>query len=94
MEYVAYVNNVRPHQGIAQAISATLTTKRPPTGGDGPISAVPLLGALHHVYCRGPEAAWHRADALRKEHGRSPLGGEGKAVIIPGGNGAYPYTRG
>jgi len=58
-KYVAHVNNDWPHQGIAQAILATVTTERPPPRGDGPISAVPILGGLHHVYRRDPEAAWH-----------------------------------
>ncbi len=61
-EYVAYVNNDRPHQGIGQAIPATVTTKavtpkRPPSRGEGPIRAVPILGGLHHAYHRAEEAA-------------------------------------
>lgn len=61
MEYVAYVNNDRPHQGIGQTIPTTVTTKavttkRPPRG-DGPIHAVPILGGLHHAYHWAQEAA-------------------------------------
>ncbi len=60
--YVAYVNHDRPHQGIGQAIPATVatkavTTKQPPPRGAGPIRAVPILGGLHHAYRRVPEAA-------------------------------------
>jgi len=55
-EYVTYVNDDRRHQGIGQAISTTVTTKRPPTKCDGPISAVPILGGLHHAYHRDREA--------------------------------------
>ncbi len=61
-EYVAYVNSDRPHQGIGQAIPATImtqavTTKRPLPRGNGPIRAVPILGGLHHAYHRAREAA-------------------------------------
>ncbi len=61
-EYVAYVNNDRPHQGIGQAIPATVMTKavtpkRPPPRGEGPIRAVLILGGLHHAYHRAEEAA-------------------------------------
>jgi len=61
-EYVAYVNHDRPHQGIGQAIPATVATKtitpkRPPPRGEGPIRAVPILGGLHHAYHRAREAA-------------------------------------
>ncbi len=61
-EYVVYVTNDRPHQGIGQAIPATVTTKavmsKPPLPrGEGPIRAVPILGGLHHAYHRAEEAA-------------------------------------
>ncbi len=60
-EYVAYVTNDRPHQGIGQAIPATVATKtitpkQPPPRGDGPIRVVPILGGVHHAYHRTREA--------------------------------------
>ncbi len=56
-EYVAYVNHDRPHQGIGQAIPATVATKavtptQPLPRGEGPVRAVPILGGLHHAYHR------------------------------------------
>jgi transposase InsO family protein len=49
-EYVAYFNRDRPHQGIGQA-----TPEPPPAAGRnraGLVSAVPVLGGLHHAYQR------------------------------------------
>jgi hypothetical protein len=50
-EYLGYFNQVRPHQGLHQAIP------EPPThavvgGPSGLIRAVPVLGGLHHDYQR------------------------------------------
>lgn len=49
-EYVAYFNASRPHQGLKQRIpvgSATLED-----GATGAVSALPVLGGLHHDYRR------------------------------------------
>jgi putative transposase len=47
-EYVAYFNQDRPHQGLAQA---TPEPSYDPTGNRaGPVRAVPVLGGLHHAY--------------------------------------------
>ncbi len=47
--YCAYFNTVRPHQGIEQAIPATMgTVKMLPAAT--PIVSVPVLGGLHHDY--------------------------------------------
>ncbi len=49
-EYVAYFNQDRPHQALAQA------TPAPPhdvlARGNAPVYAVPILGGLHHAYRR------------------------------------------
>jgi putative transposase len=45
-EYVAFFNQSRPHQGIAQR-----TPDGPPTAtAKGKIVAFPVLGGLHHDY--------------------------------------------
>ena len=47
-EYVAYYNQMRPHQGIGQSIP-----ERPPEPKEGgPVEAQPVLGGLHHHYYR------------------------------------------
>jgi putative transposase len=49
-EYVAYFNQERPHQGLGQA-----TPEQSPAAflnGAGPVSALPVLGGLHHAYRR------------------------------------------
>ena len=49
-EYVAFFNLRRPHQGIAQRTpvgSATASAE-----AEGEIIAHPVLGGLHHDYCR------------------------------------------
>jgi transposase InsO family protein len=51
-EYVAHVNQGRPHQGIGQRVPASSATVPPPSTGvtsRGPIG-VPILGGLHHEY--------------------------------------------
>ena len=50
-EYVAYCNTARPHQGIGQAIPA-VPESAPAAGPSGPIMSIPVLGGLHHAYCR------------------------------------------
>jgi len=49
-EYVAFYNRARPHQGLGQGLPEPLTGElaRP----SGPISAIPVLGGLHHTYQR------------------------------------------
>jgi putative transposase len=50
--YVAYFNQVRPHQGLQQQIPDPPATSCPAAARDGPILAVPILGGLHHDYSR------------------------------------------
>ena len=49
-EFIAYFNQERPHQGIGQAMP------EPPPAATrnraGPVSAMPVLGGLHHAYQR------------------------------------------
>ncbi len=49
-EYVAYCNQARPHQGLGQALPEP--PPRELESRAGPISAVPVLGGLHHAYQR------------------------------------------
>jgi transposase InsO family protein len=49
-EYVAYFNQDRPHQALAQATPASPHDVA--TRGDGPVHAAPILGGLHHAYRR------------------------------------------
>ena len=49
--YVAYFNQARPHQGLHQQIPHPPAV-RPAEARDGPILDVPILGGLHHHYCR------------------------------------------
>ena len=55
-EYVAYFNEARPHQGIAQRIPAPKVTS---TGDhkSGPVTAFPVLNGLHHDYRRAAAQA-------------------------------------
>jgi putative transposase len=46
--YGAYFNQARPHQGLHQQVPDSSTCE----ARDGPIFAVPVLGGLHHDYCR------------------------------------------
>lgn len=48
LEYVAYFNASRPHQGLDQRIPVPSTTTR--SSADGPPLATPVLGGLHHDY--------------------------------------------
>ncbi|HEU5376220.1 MAG TPA: integrase core domain-containing protein [Ktedonobacteraceae bacterium] len=50
--YVAYFNQARPHQGLQQQIPDPSASALPADARDGPIRAVPVLGGLHHDYCR------------------------------------------
>jgi hypothetical protein len=50
--YVSYFNRARPHQGLRQQIPDPPTSALLDEAKDGPILAVPVLGGLHHEYCR------------------------------------------
>jgi transposase InsO family protein len=50
--YVAYFNQARPHQGLQQQIPEPSASALAADARDGPILAVPVLGGLHHEYCR------------------------------------------
>lgn len=47
-EYVAYFNNLRPHQGIGQRIPVPL--RRQATPKLSSVVGMPVLGGLHHDY--------------------------------------------
>jgi len=49
--YCAYFNTARPHQGIGQAIPATIERVGVPDA-TAPVVSVPVLGGLHHDYRR------------------------------------------
>ena len=53
-EYVAYVNEARPHQGRDQRVPvpSTRPTPRPAGSAGGDVIAIPVLGGLHHAYRR------------------------------------------
>lgn len=51
-EYVAYYNQVRPHQGLGQRVPASGVSSKPARHDAGNIVAVPILGGLHHAYQR------------------------------------------
>jgi putative transposase len=51
--YVQYFNQARPHQGIKQQIPERYGRPVPPHRDDAKILALPVLGGLHHDYCRG-----------------------------------------
>jgi putative transposase len=51
-EYVAYSNQARPHQGSGQAIPERATPLEQQPQGGGRVVAIPVLGGLHHDYCR------------------------------------------
>ena len=48
LEYLAYFNRDRPHQGLHQQIPDPLEDACPA----GPVRATPVLGGLHHTYRR------------------------------------------
>ena len=50
--YVQYFNQARPHQGIRQQIPQRYADPGPPNQDDGKILSFPVLGGLHHNYCR------------------------------------------
>ncbi len=50
-EYAVYFNTARPHQGIGQAIPSA-SGLAPPSPPAAPIVSLPVLGGLHHTYCR------------------------------------------
>ena len=49
-EYADYFNRSRPHQGIGQRIPAQYHERKPTQSGS--ITAIPVLGGLHHSYAR------------------------------------------
>jgi putative transposase len=51
-EYVAYFNRARPHQGIAGQIPIPAPRSVSETVSEGEITALPVLGGLHHDYRR------------------------------------------
>jgi transposase InsO family protein len=51
-EYVAYFNNDRPHQGLAQRIPAAPEAGRTHLATGSGVRATPILGGLHHGYAR------------------------------------------
>jgi putative transposase len=51
-EYVTYINEDRPHQGIQQHIPYAAATSPGHGGGVGNVRAFPVLGGLHHAYQR------------------------------------------
>ncbi len=50
--YVAYFNEQRPHQGIAQRIPAPRQPVPSGPARGGRVEALPILGGLHHTYRR------------------------------------------
>ena len=50
--YIQYFNRARPHQGIRQQIPEPHVGPVPPDHEDGKIISFPVLGGLHHDYCR------------------------------------------
>ena len=51
-DYVAYFNQHRPHQGLAQGVPEGLVPVTPHVKLRGPIRATPILGGLHHTYAK------------------------------------------
>ena len=49
--YCASFNTARPHQGIGQAIPATIGQVGTPAAA-APVVSIPVLGGLHHDYRR------------------------------------------
>ena len=52
LEYVAYFNQARPHQGLAQRIPEPAAATDPSGGAGSKVIALPVLGGLHHAYQR------------------------------------------
>ena len=50
--YVQYFNRARPHQGIKQQIPEPHVGPVPPGHAGGKVISSPVLGGLHHDYCR------------------------------------------
>jgi len=50
--YVAYFNEQRPHQGIAQRVPAPRQPVPSGPARGGRVEALPILGGLHHTYRR------------------------------------------
>ena len=50
--YVAYFNEVRPHQGMGQQVPLPPQRTNGRARSTGTIIAVPVLGGLHHEYRR------------------------------------------
>ena len=50
--YVAYFNRARPHQGIHQQVLAGKVPSVPPEQPGNAVTAVSVLGGLHHEYRR------------------------------------------
>ena len=49
IEYIDYYNRWRPHRSLGQRAPCP-DLREPPKGSTGKITAIPLLGGLHHVY--------------------------------------------
>jgi putative transposase len=50
--YVSYFNGTRPHQGLQQQIPDPPASALLDDAKDVPLLALPVLGGLHHDYCR------------------------------------------
>jgi len=48
--YVAYFNQARPHQGIAQQIPDPSASANSPHDVGNKVIALPVMGGLHHDY--------------------------------------------
>ena len=48
--YVAYNNHARPHQGIGQQIPERLRSVPDAQDAGNKVSAIPVIGGLHHDY--------------------------------------------
>jgi hypothetical protein len=51
-EYVLYFNQARPHQGIGQHLPDPTDLSSANATGSLKVIAHPVLGGLHHDYCR------------------------------------------
>jgi putative transposase len=51
-DYVAYFNQMRPHQGIGQQIPARSDHMAMLESSGKPVLSIPVLGGLHHDYRR------------------------------------------
>jgi putative transposase len=50
--YMHSFNQARPHQGIRQQVPEQIAGSGPPHHECGKILSFPILGGLHHDYCR------------------------------------------